>query len=100
MQQVELYLAGERDYTKIRGDTGPLVYPALHVYIYRALHAMTSGGNNITLAEIYFSALYVFNLGLAMACYYQAKVQVPRSCRPATSQAHLARRPRLTSTQC
>lgn len=28
MQQVAQYRSGERDYTLIKGDTGPLVYPA------------------------------------------------------------------------
>lgn len=26
MQQVELFLGGERNYAKLKGDTGPLVY--------------------------------------------------------------------------
>lgn len=34
MQQVEAFLGGERDYTKIVGQTGPVVYPAGHLYIY------------------------------------------------------------------
>lgn len=28
MQEVEGFLNGTTDYTKLRGDTGPLVYPA------------------------------------------------------------------------
>lgn len=74
MQQVEQYIAGERDYTKIHGDTGPLVYPAMHVYIYRGLHAITFGGVNITIAQVCFLFLYVFNMGLVMLCYRLAKV--------------------------
>ena len=74
MQQVKQYIAGERDYALIRGDTGPLVYPALHVYIYRGLYAITNQGRNIILAQALFAFLYVFNLGLAMLCYRQAKV--------------------------
>lgn len=74
MQQVEHYIAGEEDYLKIKGDTGPLVYPALHVYIYRGLHAITNGGTNIVLAQVYFTIIYLINLGLAMACYSAAKV--------------------------
>lgn len=30
MQQVEMFQAGERNYYKIRGDTGPLVYVRSH----------------------------------------------------------------------
>lgn len=40
MQQVDMFLSGERDYSKIEGETGPLVYPALHLYIYSALHQL------------------------------------------------------------
>lgn len=72
MQQVEQFLAGERDYSLIKGDTGPLVYPALHVYIYSGLHAITQSGTNIVLAQVWFATLYVFNLGIAMLCYYAA----------------------------
>lgn len=47
MQEVSGFLAGERDYTKLRGDTGPLVYPAGFVYIYSGLRHLTDEGLNI-----------------------------------------------------
>ncbi|CAM9902486.1 unnamed protein product, partial [Hapterophycus canaliculatus] len=34
MQEVEGFLSGERNYLNLRGDTGPLVYPAGFVYAY------------------------------------------------------------------
>lgn len=34
MQEVKGFLDGERDYRNLRGDTGPLVYPAGFVYVY------------------------------------------------------------------
>ena len=34
---------GERDYTKLKGDTGPLVYPAGFVYLFAWLKAATGG---------------------------------------------------------
>lgn len=41
-QQAALFLSpnNERVYSKLIGDTGPLVYPALHLYIYSSLHKM------------------------------------------------------------
>ncbi len=74
MQQVHQYLGGERDYTLIKGDTGPLVYPAVHVYIYSALYRVTDGGKDIFLAQLIFGGLYLSILSVVMACYRQAKV--------------------------
>ncbi|EOD46918.1 Glycosyltransferase family 58 [Neofusicoccum parvum] len=74
MEQVSQYLAGERDYTKIRGGTGPLVYPGAHVYVYRALYALTDEGRDIRLAQMAFGGLYVAVLTIVMACYRLAKV--------------------------
>jgi alpha-1,3-mannosyltransferase len=74
MQQIELYLKGERNYYKIEGDTGPLVYPGLHVYIYRILHALTGHGENILVAQILFAILYLVTLAIVTACYRRARV--------------------------
>jgi alpha-1,3-mannosyltransferase len=74
MQQVKQYIAGERDYTKIYGGTGPLVYPASHVYIYESLYNVTNQGRDILLAQMIFGLLYLITLALAMACYRNAKV--------------------------
>lgn len=74
MQQVEQYLDGERDYMLIKGTTGPLVYPAAHVYIYSGLYRLTDGGNDIRKAQIIFAGLYLGVLSLVMACYRRAKV--------------------------
>lgn len=74
MEQIEQVIAGERDYTKIKGGTGPLVYPAAHVYIYWALYKITDGGKDIFLAQSVFGVLYLATVGLAMRCYRKAKV--------------------------
>ena len=75
MQQVHQYLEGERDYTRMKGDTGPLVYPAAHVYIYSVLYRVTDGGKDIFMAQLIFGGLYLSILCLVMACYRQAKVR-------------------------
>lgn len=77
MQQIAQFLSGERDYTKLSGDTGPLVYPAAHVYIYTGLYHLTDEGKDIFLAQKLFAALYLVTLSVVMACYWQAKVTTP-----------------------
>jgi alpha-1,3-mannosyltransferase len=74
MQQISLYLSGEKNYYKIVGDTGPLVYPGLHVYIYRVLYALTGSGESILTAQILFAALYLGSLAVVMSVYRLAKV--------------------------
>ena len=74
---------GTRDYSLLRGDTGPLVYPAGFVWLYTGLYYLTSQvpsdwsihlilisdwllsqGSNIRLAQYVFAGLYLINLGL------------------------------------
>ncbi|KAI0387740.1 glycosyltransferase family 58 protein [Hypomontagnella monticulosa] len=74
MEQIAQYVAGEHDYPSIKGGTGPLVYPAAHVYTYTALYNLTDKGTNIFLAQEIFSVLYLATLALVMACYWKAKV--------------------------
>ncbi|RRT64784.1 hypothetical protein B296_00009779 [Ensete ventricosum] len=40
---VDGFLGGERDCTKLKGDTGPLVYPAGFLYVYSAIKFLTGG---------------------------------------------------------
>ena len=69
MQQVRHFIDGERDYTYIKGSTGPLVYPANHLYIYTALYYLTNGGSNIAAAQGIFHILYLITLAFVLACY-------------------------------
>ncbi|KAI1611719.1 alpha-1,3-mannosyltransferase [Exophiala viscosa] len=69
MVQVRMFLDGERNYDKITGPTGPLVYPALHVYIYTALYYLTDEGTNILRAQVIFAGLYLVTLAMVLACY-------------------------------
>jgi alpha-1,3-mannosyltransferase len=72
MQEVEGFLAGELDYTKIKGDTGPLVYPAGFVYIFSALYWLTNLGQNIFLAQCMWAALYITVLAVVFVLYRRA----------------------------
>ncbi|ROT42923.1 ALG3-domain-containing protein [Sodiomyces alkalinus F11] len=74
MEQVSQIVAGERNYSNIWGSTGPLVYPAGHVYVYTGLYYLTNEGKNILLAQWLFAGLYLATLAAVMACYWQAKV--------------------------
>ncbi|KAJ5832219.1 hypothetical protein N7474_000530 [Penicillium riverlandense] len=72
MQQVSLYISGERDYTLIKGSTGPLVYPAAHVYIYTLLYHLTDEGRDILVGQILFAGLYLSTLVVVLGCYRHA----------------------------
>ncbi|ORY62895.1 Dolichyl-P-Man:Man(5)GlcNAc(2)-PP-dolichyl mannosyltransferase [Pseudomassariella vexata] len=74
MEQVSQYVSGERDYTLIKGGTGPLVYPAAHVYTYTGLYHLTDQGKDIFMAQQLFAVLYMVTLAVVMACYWKAKV--------------------------
>ena len=64
MEEVEGVVNGTRDYSQLRGDTGPLVYPAGFVWLYMGLYWVTSQGANIRLAQYIFAGLYLITLAL------------------------------------
>eukprot|EP00250_Pteridium_aquilinum_P033344 c5480_g1_i1 orf=143-1462(+) len=72
MSQVDGFVGGERNYKNLRGDTGPLVYPAGFLYVYTAIQYLTGG--SVLQAQIVFGLLYILNMGIVLAIYYQAKV--------------------------
>ncbi|VDD87003.1 unnamed protein product [Enterobius vermicularis] len=73
MQQVECFLSGVRNYSQIGGDTGPVVYPAGHIYAYGILYSITSGGKDIRRAQYIFEILYLMTLLLVFRVYYKSK---------------------------
>jgi len=74
MEHIEKFVNGERDYRKLDGATGPLVYPAAHVYTYTTLYYLTDKGKDIFLAQQFFAVLYIATLAVVMSCYWKAKV--------------------------
>ncbi|KAG2697423.1 hypothetical protein I3760_07G105200 [Carya illinoinensis] len=72
MSQVSGFLGGERDYSKLKGDTGPLVYPAGFLYIYSAIQYVTGG--EVSAAQILFGFLYIINLGIVLVIYMKTDV--------------------------
>jgi alpha-1,3-mannosyltransferase len=75
MQEVDLWQGGELDYRKIRGGTGPLVYPAGFLYLYAWLSRITrtnqgnENGHDIRQAQIVFISLYVITTAFVLAIY-------------------------------
>ncbi|CAG9530047.1 unnamed protein product [Cercopithifilaria johnstoni] len=70
MQQVSCYEQGIRNYSKIGGDTGPIVYPAGHIWFYLLLFRITNAGKDIRTAQYIFEFLYLTSLLLVFRIYY------------------------------
>ncbi|XP_019545207.2 lethal(2)neighbour of tid protein 2 [Aedes albopictus] len=77
MQECEGFLNGTTNYAKLRGDTGPLVYPAGFVYIYSALYFITSHGHNIRLAQYIFVGIYMVQMWLVLRLYSKTRKLPP-----------------------
>uniref|UniRef100_H2YCK2 dolichyl-P-Man:Man5GlcNAc2-PP-dolichol alpha-1,3-mannosyltransferase n=1 Tax=Ciona savignyi TaxID=51511 RepID=H2YCK2_CIOSA len=73
MQEVEGFINGTHDYMQLKGDTGPLVYPAGFVYVYTALYYMTSHGTNVKLGQYIFFLIYLVNLYFVIQIYSKTK---------------------------
>ncbi|NXL04696.1 ALG3 mannosyltransferase, partial [Mesembrinibis cayennensis] len=69
MEEVEGFANGTLDYTQLKGDTGPLVYPAGFVYIFLGLYYATGRGTDVRLAQYLFAGLYLLNLLLVFRIY-------------------------------
>ncbi|KAG5519235.1 hypothetical protein PMAC_002323 [Pneumocystis sp. 'macacae'] len=72
MTQVSLYLSGERNYTRIKGSTGPIVYPAGFLYLYSLLYKLTDSGQNILKGQQIFMFVYLVTLFFVSKIYYLA----------------------------
>lgn len=69
MQEVTMWQNGENDYSKIYGDTGPLVYPAGFLYMFAFLKWLTDGGENLMRGQYIFCGIYVFHAAIVLAIY-------------------------------
>lgn len=81
MQEVEGWVVeGHTDYRELKGDTGPLVYPAGFMYIFAALRWITGGGKGqhaIFIAQWFFLAVYLVTQAVILNIYGRARVGQP-----------------------
>ncbi|XP_017868068.1 PREDICTED: lethal(2)neighbour of Tid protein [Drosophila arizonae] len=77
MQECEGFLNGTTNYALLRGDTGPLVYPAAFVYIYSALYYLTAHGSNVRLAQYIYIGIYLLQMCLALRLYAKSRKVPP-----------------------
>eukprot|EP01133_Synstelium_polycarpum_P015200 gene15200-17986_t len=73
MQQIELFIGGERNYMKLEGNTGPVVYPAGFIYVYTLLYHATQQGVSILTAQYIFVGIYVALVAVVFALYSRSK---------------------------
>jgi alpha-1,3-mannosyltransferase len=69
MQEVEGVINGTFDYSQLKGDTGPLVYPAGFVYIFSTLYFLTGYGESIRIAQYIYMVIYLITLYLLYRLY-------------------------------
>lgn len=77
MQEVEGWLGGEYDYTQLRGDTGPLPYPAGFLYVFAALRWATNDGQSIWAAQWIFLGIYLATVAAVLVIYGRARCCPP-----------------------
>ena len=73
MEEVEGVVNGTWDYSLLKGQTGPLVYPAGFVYLFTVLYYITSYGKNIRLAQYIFAGFYLLTIALVFRLYSKSR---------------------------
>lgn len=76
MEQVSVFVNGSREYSEIKGSTGPCVYPAGHLYFFSILYFLTNQGTSILKAQFIFLLIYMVN-GLMVMEIYRSILKVP-----------------------
>lgn len=71
MQQITQIESGELNYSRITGDTGPIVYPGGYVFIYSWMKKLTNGMEDLYRGQEAFRLLYLVSLGMTFLIYIQ-----------------------------
>ncbi|KAG7195053.1 dolichyl-P-Man:Man(5)GlcNAc(2)-PP-dolichol alpha-1,3-mannosyltransferase [Scheffersomyces spartinae] len=69
MQQIQLVKDGELDYSLIRGDTGPVVYPAGFITVYEWIYDFTGQGTQLAAGQSLFSMVLTATTLLTVVVY-------------------------------
>ncbi|WFD00422.1 dolichyl-P-Man:Man5GlcNAc2-PP-dolichol alpha-1,3-mannosyltransferase [Malassezia yamatoensis] len=74
VRQAQLFMNGERDYSRINpwNGSGPCVYPAGHLYVYAVLDWLTVGARNLFPAQVCFGVLYLSTFCIIAKLYYMS----------------------------
>jgi len=100
MQEVEGWLGGELDYRKIRGSTGPLVYPAGFLYLFALFRQWTSNGTDIRRAQYIFAILYITTTAIVLRIYTMVSRRQANQESTQVRQAHVIWSWRLAMGLC
>jgi alpha-1,3-mannosyltransferase len=76
IQQANLVFSGERDYSLIKGDSGPLVYPAGHVFIYALISLLLGDEGDVRTGQWLFAGIYLTSLVL-VGLIYARSTRIP-----------------------
>eukprot|EP00382_Lankesteria_abbotti_P004036 CAMPEP_0113845270 /NCGR_PEP_ID=MMETSP0372-20130328/663_1 /TAXON_ID=340204 /ORGANISM="Lankesteria abbotti" /LENGTH=140 /DNA_ID=CAMNT_0000814293 /DNA_START=72 /DNA_END=491 /DNA_ORIENTATION=- /assembly_acc=CAM_ASM_000359 len=72
MKQVGSFLGGELNYYNLKGDTGPIVYPAGHVYLFSLLYNITDSGTMIHTVQRVFLCCYLTYLVILLRMFLKS----------------------------
>lgn len=67
---------GIRDYADIRGDSGPLVYPAGHVAFFGFMDWISQSGQQLWAAQQVFATIYTVTQAVVACLFYRAEVSL------------------------
>ncbi|GAA5988490.1 hypothetical protein JCM10908_003586 [Rhodotorula pacifica] len=77
LQQAQAFMDGERDYSLLKGESGPANYPALHIYLYSFLSYLTDRGAHLKRAQWAFAGVYLVTMAVVLWGIYRRNRKIP-----------------------